>query len=147
MKLQVIPWAILAMSAASLVLGCVEWLNGRGQKLAMAGVPTIALAVSMLLGDEHPVWRSVCLAVVFVFATFTFVTLRKAIRWRSLTTLSAASAILLTIITELATDVVGGVPTAVVIALLCAIAASTALFIGSMLWEVQRLTRASRRTA
>jgi hypothetical protein len=52
MKLQVIPWAILAMSAASLVLGCVEWVNGRGHKLALAGVPTTALAVSMLLGDE-----------------------------------------------------------------------------------------------
>jgi len=84
------------------------------------------------------------LGVVFVLATFTFVTSRKAIRWRSLTMLSAASAILLIIITEFATDVVAGVPKAVVIALLCAIAASTALFIGSMLWEVQRLIHASK---
>jgi hypothetical protein len=141
MTSQVVLWTIVAMGAASVVLGCVEWIKGRGHQLALGGAPTLALAASMLLGDGHPVWRYVCLAVVFGLCTYAFVRRRRRIRWRSPTILSAASAILLIVVTEVAVDVVGGIPAGIVIALLCAVAASTALMIGSMVWEVSHAVR------
>ena len=141
MMQQVVGWTVAAMSAVALVLGCVEWIRGRGHHLALGGVPATAFAIYMLLGDGHAVWRYVCLAVVFVFSASTLIRLRKTIRWRSPMILSAASAILLIVITELAVDVVGGIPTGVAYVLLAAVAASTALFIGSTLWEVRRLAR------
>lgn len=144
MKLQIVLWIVLAMSVAVLVIGCVEWLKRRGHRLVLLGITNVALAINMLLGDSHPMWRYTCLAIVFVLVSTTSITMRKEIRWRSPVMLFAAAAVLLIVVTELLTDFVPGIPKAIVIGLLCALVASIALFIASMFWELNRVFRRGR---
>jgi hypothetical protein len=141
MNMRIVLWIVLALGVTSLVIGCVEWFRGRGRYLVLASVPNIALAIGMLLGDGHPVWRYTFLAIVFGSVTYMFITQRRKIPWRSPMLLFAAAAMVLIIVTELLTDVFSGTPRAIVRALVWAVGASTVLFIASIFWEANRMFR------
>ena len=134
MTLQVSLWIVLAMGLTALVIGLVEWFKGRSRLLALAAAANVAMVLIPLLGDSHPLWRYACFAIVAGFVAYTFMTLRRTIRWRSFHVLCGAASLLFLLVAGF----VPGIPAEIQTVLMFAYVASTALFVGSMLWVFSR---------
>jgi hypothetical protein len=100
--MRTVLWALLAFGMAGLVVGCVEWIKGRGQQLALAGVPTVLLISSMLIGDSQSAGRYTLLAVAVSFSGYNLISWRRVIRWSSPVIAFAGTSILLILVIELA---------------------------------------------